>query len=267
MIIVAHSVRGELERCFESIERYAGMPVETILVDNASTDDTVQWTREAHPAVTVVELPENIGVAARDRGLRRARGRYAMFLDSDAQLTPGALPAMVQALDDHPDWGLIGPRLVGDDGALQPSCRRFPPRSLPLIRRPPLDRVFRDRAIVTRHLMQDFDYSETRAVLYVLGACQLFRKSLARIAGPFDDRVFLGWDDADWCIRIRDAGGEVVYFPAATVVHSYRRLTAKEPISRAAWRQFKAHLYFQWKYRRRRKELMQLDDELERRAI
>ena len=263
VVVVAHSVRHELVGALGSIRRYAGVPVETILVDNASTDDTRAWVRREHPDVELVELPENIGVAARDHGLRRARGRYTMFLDSDAALTEGALPAMVGALDDHPAWGLLGPKLVYDDGSLQLSCRRYPPALLPLLRRPPLERFFERGATVQRYLMADFDYARVRPVLYVLGACQLFRTSLARAAGPFDDRVFLGWDDADWCFRIRDAGGEVVYFPHATVIHSYRRLTKQRPVSRAALRQLQAHVYFQLKYLGRRRALRRLEAALD----
>jgi GT2 family glycosyltransferase len=114
--------------------------------------------------------------------------------------------------------------------------------------------------------MSDDDHAATRPVLYVLGACQLFRTSLARIAGPFDDTVFLGWDDADWCIRIRDAGGEIFYFPEAEVIHSYRRLSRKRPVSRAAWKMLVAHARFQWKYRNRRRELIRLGDQLDRSA-
>ena len=266
VVIVAHSVRGELERALASIDAHAAMEVEVILVDNASIDDTLAWVAEAHPEVQVVSLPQNIGVAARDHGLRRSTGRYTMFLDSDAALTEGALPALVRALDENPAWGLVGPRLVYDDGSLQHSTRRYPPLLLPLLRRPPLDRFFEDSARVRRYLMADEPYDRARPVLYVLGACQLFRTSLARVAGPFDDSVFLGWDDADWCIRIRDAGGEVVYFPSATVVHAYRRLTAKQPVSRAALKQLSAHARFQLKYLRRRRELLRLQDELDRRA-
>jgi len=114
--------------------------------------------------------------------------------------------------------------------------------------------------------MADFDHLRIRPVLYVLGACQLFRTSLARRAGPFDDRVFLGWDDADWCFRIRDAGGDIVYFPEATVVHSYRRQTRRQPASRAALRQLRAFLYFQRTYWSRRQELLSLQEDLDRRA-
>ena len=256
-------MRGELERCFESIERHAGVPVETILVDNASADGTRGWVREAHPDVQLVELPENVGVAARDHGLRRARGDYTMFLDSDAVLTVGALPKMVEAMDGHAEWGLIGPRLLHEDGSIQLSTRRFPPLLLPLLRRPPLDRLFEQGTTVQRHLMADVDHGRTRPVLYVLGACQLFRTELARKAGPFDDQVFLGWDDADWCFRIRDAGGEIVYFADAEVIHTYRRKTRAEPISRAALRQLRAFFYFQRKYWGRRRELIELGRRLD----
>ena len=264
--MVAHSVRHELERLFDSIDRHAGVPVTTILVDNASRDDTRSWVRRAHPEVRLIELGENLGVAARDHGLRESATPYTLFLDSDAALTPGALPTLVDALERHASWGLVGPRLVYDDGSLQRSCRRFPPRLLPLLRRPPLDRVFERRRTVSRHLMTDFDHATTRAVLYVLGACQLFRTALARAAGPFDDRVFLGWDDADWCFRIRDAGGEIVFVPEATVVHSYRRQTQRRPVSRAAWRQLRAFVYFQRLYGPRRRELIELSRRLDEAA-
>lgn len=264
IVVVAHSVREELERCFESIVQHAAVPVEVILVDNASTDDSVAWTREFYPDVTVVELPANVGVAARDHGLRLARSRYTMFLDSDAALTSGALPKMVAALDAHPEWGLIGPRLVYSDGTLQLSSRRYPPLLLPLLRRPPLGRYFEHRRTVRHHLMTDIDHSVTRPVLYVLGACQMFRTELAQKAGPFTDRVFLGWDDAEWCIRIRDAGGEIVYFPDATVIHDYRRLTKQQPVSRAALRQLRAHVDFQVMYGRRRAEFKRLERQLDR---
>ena len=105
IVIVAHSVRGELERCLASIADHAGLPVQVILIDNASTDDTLAWVAAHHPQVEVVSLPNNIGVAARDHGLRRATGPYTMFLDSDAALTAGALVAMVAALEEHPAGG------------------------------------------------------------------------------------------------------------------------------------------------------------------
>ncbi len=266
IVIVAHSELAEVQRCLAAIRRHAAMPVQVVLVDNASTDGTPAWVEANHPEVEIVRLDRNVGVAARQHGLERARAELTMFLDSDAALTAGALPAMAGAMDANPTWGLLGPRLVGDDGELQLSCRRFPPRSLPLLRRPPLSWAMEDSAIVRAHLMAEVDHSRARPVLYVLGACQLFHSSLAKAAGPFADWIFLGHDDADWCFRIRDAGGEIVYFPAATVVHTYRRRTSAAPLSRAALHQLQAFGRFQWRYRSRRKELIELQRQLDREA-
>ena len=269
IVVIAHSVRDELARCFSSIREHAGMPVRTILVDNASTDDTLEWVARAHPEVEVIALEENLVDAARDRAMGDIASLYTMFLDSDAMLTPGALPAMVEAMEAHSGWGLVGPRLIRDDGSVQESCRRFPPLLLPFLRRPPLGRFFEHRPVVQRHLMADFSYDRTRPVLYVIGACQLFRTSLARAAGPFDRRAFrgIGWHDADWCLRIREAGGEVVFFAGATVVHSYRRATAKRPLSLASVGQLQAFVRFQRTYLRRRRELLRLGDDLDRAAV
>jgi N-acetylglucosaminyl-diphospho-decaprenol L-rhamnosyltransferase len=266
IVVVAHSELEDLKLCLASIERHAAVPTQTILVDNASTDGTADWVAAHHPEVEVVSLPENVGVAARGRGVERARGELIMFLDSDAELTDGALPRMVEAFERHPDWGLIGPRLIDGDGDLQLSARRFPPRTLPLVRRPPLSWFLDDSGMVRRHLMEDVDHTRTRPVLYVLGACQIFRASLARAAGPFPDWIFLGPDDIEWCIRIRDAGGQIVYFPEATVIHRYQRRTAASPVSRVALRHLRSFAAFQWHYRHRRREFLRLQDELDRTA-
>ena len=266
VLILTHSVRHDLERCLASVREHAGVPLQIVVVDNGSTDGTQEWLRAEHPEIELVELPVNIGTAARQHGLDRARCRYTLFLDSDAQLTEGALPALVAALDEHPGWGLVGPKLVYGDGSPQPSARRFPPLVLPFLRRPPLKRFFEDSSVVRRHLMSDIAADRTREVMYVLGACQLFRTELARKAGRWDERIFWGPDDADWCIRIRDAGGEIVWCPEATVIHSYRRQSSQTPFSRAALHHLQGFYYFQWKYRKRKRELARLSRELDRRA-
>ena len=265
IVIVAYNSRDDLEACLGSIRDHAGgVATETILVDNASTDDTVPWVRAEHPEVTLIELDRNLGVGSRYMGIERARGRHTMIIDSDAALTPQALPTMVRALDENPGWGLVGPKLLNPDGTLQLSCRRWPPLLLPLMRRPPLDRWLEDSRPVHRHLMTDVDHDRVRPVLYVLGACQLFRSELAARAGRFETRSVIGPDDIDWCIRIRDAGGEVVYLPTAEVVHAYQRRSRQNVVSTLALRHLRDFYAFQWRHRRRRREFIGLGRELDR---
>ena len=92
IVVVAHSVRDELERCFSSLDQHAGVPIRTILVDNGSTDETLEWVGP-HIRRSSSSAAVNIGIAAREHGLTPLVVRYTMFLDSDAELTQGALPA------------------------------------------------------------------------------------------------------------------------------------------------------------------------------
>jgi N-acetylglucosaminyl-diphospho-decaprenol L-rhamnosyltransferase len=267
VIVVAHDVREEVLACFASVERHAApVTYELLLVDNASTDGTAVAVARDFPAAEIVRLPRNVGVAARNEGLRRARGRTRMFLDSDARLTPGALAELVGYLDAHPEAGLVGPRLVYEDGSPQLSARRFPPLLLPLMRRPPLGRLFERTRWVRRHLMADEPHDRTREVEYVLGACQLFTARAQAAAGELDERIFFGPDDAEWCLAVRAAGLQVVYHPAATVVHGYRRMSAGRPFSRVALAQLAAFARFQWKWRRERARLVREGREMDERA-
>jgi len=139
VVVIAWNVRDELEACFQSLRDHAGpLTLETIFVDNGSTDGSSELVAERFPEVTIIRRPTNEGVPARNHGLRVARGRYRMLLDSDARLTEGALPRAVAVLEADPTIGLVGPRLVYPDGRLQLSCRRYPPLALPVLRRPVL---------------------------------------------------------------------------------------------------------------------------------
>lgn len=257
IIVVARDARAEVLHCLHAIDEHrGGLEVETILIDNASSDGTVEAVAERFEDVKLERLSENRGVAARNNGLRLASGRYRMFLDSDAFLTRAALPTLVRFMEDHPKVGLVGPRLVYPDGTLQLSARRFPPMAMPFLRRPPLARFFDDGPTVRHHLMADDAHDHPREVEYVLGACQLFRAEAQRVVGEVDPWMFYGPDDADWCFRIRVAGFRVAYVPQATVIHGYRRSTAVRPVSVLAGRAFVNFYRFQWKWRRHREWLI-----------
>ncbi len=266
MIVIGYRVRDELARCLDSIFDHAGVPVELTYVDNASRDGSVEWVREAFPAVHVIELERNLFGSARNRALGEGRGRYTLFIDSDAVLLPATLPTMVEALDRHPNWGLIGPRLQYPGGELQFSCRRFPPRSLPIRRRPPLRFALERSGAVRHHLMEEVDHTQTRPVLYVLGACQLFRSCLTDTLGGLDPAFGWGGEDIDWCIRTWESGSEVVYLPAVSVDHDYRRRSSSAPLSGTAVRHLQSFVRLQWKYRGRLAEFADFCERLDTRA-
>lgn len=267
IIVIAHDVREEVHACLRSVAEHAGpVSVETILVDNGSGDGTVDSVRERFPDTRIVALDRNEGGSARNHGMRIATGRYLMFLDSDALLTPGALANLVAFMDSRPDVGLVGPKLVYTNGDPQPSARRFPPLALPLLRRPPLGRWLEDGRAVRRHLMLDVPVGGTREAEYVIGAAQLFSRAAQQATGELDPRIPFAPEDIDWCLSIREAGFKIAYRPEATVIHAYRRTTAQHPISRQALDHLYGFAYFQWKWRKRRKRLIAGGEAMERRG-
>jgi GT2 family glycosyltransferase len=267
IIVISRDVREEVLRCLGTVREHAGdVTAETILVDNGSRDGTVDAVRAAFPDTRVVALERNEGGSARNHGLRLATGRYLMFLDSDAELTDGVLTDLVAFMDAHPQVGLVGPRLVYVDGSLQPSARRLPHPALPILRRPPLRRWFEDGPLVRRHLMLDVPAERTREAEYVIGACQLFSRAAQEAVGELDPRIPFAPEDIDWCVRIRAAGFRIAYRPEVTVVHLYRRTTAKRPLSRAALLHLYGFAYFFWKWRSERRRLIAEGQAMERRG-
>jgi N-acetylglucosaminyl-diphospho-decaprenol L-rhamnosyltransferase len=271
VIIIGHNVADEVLRAFTAVDAHAGdVDVQRMYVDNGSTDGTVAALRERFPSVEIVELPRNIGNPARNRALPLSRGRYVLFLDSDAELLPGALERLVGVLDDDPSAGLVGPALLNPDGTRQLNARRFPPLLLPIMRRGPLARHAERRAAVRRHLMANDPHDRRRRVEYLISACVLFRRELGIAVGGMDERMPIGHADADFCLKIRRAGADVVYAPDAEVVHDYRRSTAAKPWSRKSIQFVWAFLLFQAKWWTERRALVAegraMDDQAARSA-
>jgi GT2 family glycosyltransferase len=264
VIVIGRDVREEIVDSLGSIN---GDPlaVETIFVDNASSDGTPDLIAERFPEVRVIRLPENEQGAARNHAMQVARGRFMMFLDSDARLTDGALPELVRFLEEQPSFGVVGPRLVYENGGLQYSARRYPPLNLPFLRRPPLDRMFEHTRTVRHHLMMDVPLREPREVEYIIGACLLFKVEAGRKAGTIDPRILFPMEDVDWCFKIRTAGYRIAYDPQATAIHGYRRASAQSPFSRAALRHLVGFMRLHWKWRGERRRLLRDGEAIDRR--
>lgn len=216
--------------------------VEVILVDNGSTDSTVSDVGRLFPGVIVVRLRENIGVArGRNEGISRAGGRYIMLLDNDTLPTPEAIMSLAAYLDANPSCALVAPRLTDVHGHTQRSFRPFPGL---------LEKM---RSLL--HLTTDLIPAHKIPVLpfspfYVIGAAQLVRRSVFEKIGLLDQRIFYGPEDADLCMRIRQAGiGEIIYLPSTTVVHSWQR-ASRSPFSSLWRRHIMSLLYFYCRHRR-----------------
>ncbi len=246
IVILTWNSRALLEDCLAALPAAtAPLAVETIVVDNGSTDDTAALLAR-HPELVVVCNERNRGVApARNQGLRLARGEFLAFLDVDTVAAPGAFGTLVAELRGSRHVGLVGPKLVGPDGALQYSCRRFPTLLDKMLRRLP-ERW--GRRVADDVELRSWDHASVRDVDYVIGACQVMRRAALDDVGLLDERIFYGPEDVDLCLRMQRAGWRVRYVPQAVVTHLERRVTRKL-LSMLTLRHVHGLGYYFWKHR------------------
>ena len=224
IVIVTHNSADVLGDCLASIELHAP-EARAIVVDNASADSSVELAR-SFPFVTVIRSDENEGFSkANNRALRDIETDFALILNPDARLTSSTIPQLLEAAERLPEAAALGPRTVHEDGRPQVSFG------------PDLDLIaeYRQRKLVKGvkagdpRALQEWSTAtaDEREADWVSGSCMLMRVPAARDAGFFDERYFLYEEDADLCLRLRQAGRKVMFIPQAVVVHELGTSMAK----------------------------------------
>ncbi len=218
VVIVSFNTRELLERCLTDLGAQAGVALQTIVVDNASSDGSRDLVRQRFPEVELIELPENVGFArANNLAFERCRGQYVLLLNSDAFMHPGAIAELVAVAERHPEAGAVGPRLLNPDGSLQRSAWPFPDPVRLLLEAfgaassAPTCRALRRSGHLAarpraRRRLPD------RRVLAV-------RADVLMEVHGFDERFWLYAEETDLQRRFADRGRTVVLAPRAVATH------------------------------------------------
>ena len=232
LCIVSWNVRDHLLACLNSlVDASRGCPIETIVVDNASSDDTVALLRERFQHVNLIANNENRGFAGgTNQAMAQARGDYLLLINPDTVLPEGALRELLAVAEAHPEAGIVAPKLINPDGSLQHSCRRFPSVAAAVFRHTILGRLFPNNPWTTDYIMSDWAHDELREVDWVSGACFLVRRELYEQIGPLDDRFFWGSEDVDYCYRAHQAGYGVLYTPTPVITHIIGSSSSQMPV-------------------------------------
>jgi len=220
IVIVNRNTCGLLRACLHSIDILPDpVTYEIIVVDNASTDGSVQMVESVFPYVRIIRNETNTGFAfPNNQGLKLARGRHILLLNSDTEVMTGALERLVRYLDQHNSVGACGPRLLNPDGTLQRSCFSFPSPWRHLSDMLDLARIFpRNRLFANQR--DWFDHTRTLPVDWVMGAALVVRRDVLNEVGVLDERFTLYCNELDWCRRIHKAGWDVHFVHEAEVVH------------------------------------------------
>jgi hypothetical protein len=251
VVIVNWNAGATLGACLTALSASEGNhPHQVIVVDNASTDGSQSGLDTAYPAVEVIQNPTNIGFArAVNQGLRAARGHFALVMNPDMILLPSALSRLMEFMTTHLDAAVAGPRLLNPDGTVQGSARRDPSALTALFgRSAPLTLLFPNNPLSQRELPALSIAGDAPVdVDWLSGACLLVRRTAWEQVGLLDERFFLFWEDADWCLRFRRYGWRVCYVPSAAGTHvigvsrARRRLGAVLDFHVSAYRYYRKH--------------------------
>jgi N-acetylglucosaminyl-diphospho-decaprenol L-rhamnosyltransferase len=219
---------------------------EVVVVDNGSSDGSHAALAGADPQARWIPSGSNLGYGrAANLGARHCHARYLLVSNPDVVIRPGAVAALVGALDADPRLGVVGPRLINPDGSLYPSARAFP-SLVDAAGHGALGLVWPGNPFSRRYQLLDWDHAEARPVDWVSGACLLVRREAWDAVGGFDPSYFMYMEDVDLCWRAARAGWIVGYEPAAEVLHMqgvsadqhpYRMIAAHHrSLWRFAWR-------------------------------
>jgi GT2 family glycosyltransferase len=251
IVIVNYKTRDLLRDCLRSVHASQGtFTYEVIVVDNCSSDGSVEMVKHEFPKVHLIASEIGGGYAyANNLGLRKARGRCILLLNPDTLLPPTALRDMLLFMEEHPDAGVAGPKLVLADGSLDLACRRsFPTLDIAFYRLVGLSKRYPDSPRYNRYNLGYLDPDRLTEVDSVVGAFMLIRREALDQAGLLDERFFAFAEDIDLCYRIKvDHGWKVYYNPAVVVTH-YKGQSMKQRIAmmtihfyRAMWLFHKKH--------------------------
>lgn len=218
VILVNYNTAHLLDEVFGALRSAsAGLSLQIIVVDNASRDASLEILRTRHPHVELIANTTNVGFGrANNQALPLVRGRYVLLLNTDAFVSPDSLRKTIACMEQHPRCGILGVRLVGRDGALQPSCRYFPTPFNGFILVTGLTRLFPRVRMIDD---MDWDHASLKECDWVPGCYYLMRRELIEQVGLFDPRYFLYYEEVDHCFAAKRAGWQVLYCPDTTVVH------------------------------------------------
>jgi N-acetylglucosaminyl-diphospho-decaprenol L-rhamnosyltransferase len=214
VVVVAYNALPWLEACLDSVRG-----LETTVVDNGSTDGTVELVRERFPEVRLVQQ-ENLGLAAGwNRGMQESSGDWFLILNADAWMRDDGVDRLVAFGDAHPRAAVVGPRLLNPDGSLQRSVRGFPTLWRLATEYLYLRKLAPRSSALNAFYAGGFDHDAPREAEFVMGSCLLVRRAAVDAVGPLDESFFLFSEETDWCYRFRQAGWQVWFTPSAECVH------------------------------------------------
>lgn len=239
LVILNYNTREHLRVCLASVLAEGSTSVsngsvsaEVIVVDNDSTDGSADMVAAEFPWATLIRAPRNGGYAyGNNLALRRAHGDAIMLLNPDTVLNSGAIAQLLARLAEHPEAGIVGPKLLRPNGSMHLACRRsFPTPDVAFYRLSGLSQAFPRSPTFGRYNLTYLPPNEALEVDSVCGACLVVRHQVVDAIGLLDERFFMYGEDLDFCLRARRDGWTVRYEPSVVVQHQHGAASRKRAL-------------------------------------
>ena len=245
VVIVNWNTAAMLMRCLKAVfDTVRNLRFEVIVVDNASSDDSVRACRLNFPSVKIIANAENVGFAkANNQAIVASEGQYILLLNSDAFVHSGSVEKVVHFMDAHDKVGAAGCKLVYENGDLQRSCTAFPTVFTELWQGLYLDRIFSRSKLFGQYWMTYWDMCDSRPVDCVMGAFIMLRRVALDEIGVLDEGFFFYSEEVDLCYRLWRSGWLVYYVADGSATHIWGG-SERQSLSKRLVQLYTSRLYF-----------------------
>ncbi|MFJ4651071.1 glycosyltransferase family 2 protein [Nocardia sp. NPDC088792] len=228
VVLVTYQSADDLPECLSSLKSAAGAyELETVIVDNASRDNSVEIAQGF--GATVIANPDNPGLStAINQGAARAKGSWLLLLNPDTELEENSIAQLVDRLKADPQIGAVGPNIRQPGGEPYPTGRRFPSLLVGVLHAL-LARIWPSNPATRLYLMDGLDRTVAQDVDWVSGSCMMIRREAFDRVGGFDAGYFMYFEETDFCLRLHRNGWRIVFDPAATIMHKVGGSTKSAP--------------------------------------
>jgi len=250
IIIVNYNAGRLLKECIDSIYKESiATPFDVWVVDNDSQDNSIAIIKQYYPKVNVIENRTNIGFAkANNMALSKSKTDYFLLLNPDTVVRDNAIEKVVKFMDRNPKVGIVGCRVLNEDGTLQLACRRsIPTPHVSFFRLTGLSKLFPHSKIMAKYNLTYLDPDKPHEVDAVSGAFLMIRKKVVDNISMLDERFFMYGEELDWCLRTKKAGWKVMYYPDAEIIH-YKGECSKSNSRKATFEFYRSMYLFHKKH-------------------
>lgn len=216
VVIVNYNVKYFLEQCLRSVEAaVVGLEVEIFVVDNHSTDGSLDYLKPLFPQVNFIANTDNPGFSrANNQAIRQAQGEYILLLNPDTVVGEESLRSLFFFMDENPNAGAVGVKMINGNGVfLAESKRAFPTPWVSFCKLFGFSKLFPKSRIFSRYNLSHLNADKTHAVDVLAGAFMLVRHEALKKVGLLDEDFFMYGEDIDLSYRIKQAGYENYYVP------------------------------------------------------